>query len=73
LTLGNHDDALLRWLCGQPVDIHKGGLAETIAEIEAQSDRKMLKKAVAALHGRAPLNLVLDGGALIVVHAGSGP
>ena len=55
------------------MDIHKGGLAETIAEIEAQSDRKTLKKAVAALHGREPLNLVLDGGALIVVHAGSGP
>lgn len=70
LTIGNHDDALLRWLCGQPVDIHKGGLAETIAQIEARPDRKMFKKAVAALYARAPLYLVLDGGALIVVHAG---
>lgn len=70
LTLGNHDDALLRWLCGEAVDIHKGGLAETIAQIEARADRKTFKKAVAALYKRAPLYLVLDGGALIAVHAG---
>lgn len=70
LTLGNHDDALLRRLCGETVDIGKGGLAETITQIEARPDRKTVKKAVAALYARAPLYLVLDGGALIVVHAG---
>jgi protein phosphatase len=70
LTLGNHDDALLWWLCGEAVDIHKGGLAQTIAEIEARPDRKTFKKAVAALYESAPLYLVLDGGALIVAHAG---
>lgn len=70
LTLGNHDDALLRWLCGQTVDTHKGGLAETIAQIEARADRKTFKKAVASLYESAPLYLVLEGGALIVVHAG---
>ena len=70
LTLGNHDDALLRRLCGQPVDIGKGGLADTLAQIEARPDRKTFKKAVAALLESAPLYLVLDGGALIVVHAG---
>lgn len=70
LTLGNHDDALRRWLCGQTVDIGKGGLAETIAQIEARPDRKAFKKAIAALLERAPLYLVLDGGALIVAHAG---
>lgn len=70
LTLGNHDDALLRWLCGQPVDIHKGSLAETVARIEARADRKTFKKAAAALYESAPLYLVLDAGALIVVHAG---
>ena len=70
LTLGNHDDALLRWLCGETVDIHRGGLAETIARIEARPDRKTFKKAVAALFQRAPLYLMLDGGALIVAHAG---
>jgi len=70
LTLGNHDDALLWWLCGEAVDIHKGGLAQTIAEIEARPDRKTFKKAVAALYESAPLYVVLDGGALIVAHAG---
>ncbi len=70
LTLGNHDDALLWWLCGEAVDIHKGGLAQTIAEIEARRDGKAFKKAVAALYESAPLYLVLDGGALIVAHAG---
>jgi len=70
LTLGNHDDALLRWLCGQPLDIHKGGLDATISEIEARRDKKIFKKAVATMYERAPLYLVLDGGALIVAHAG---
>ena len=70
LTLGNHDDALLRWLCGEAVDIHKGGLAETVAQLEARPDRKTFRKAVTALYEQAPLYLLLDGGALIVVHAG---
>ncbi len=70
LTLGNHDDALLRWLCGEPIDIHRGGLAETIVQIEARPDRKKFKKALATLYLRAPIYLLLDGGALIVAHAG---
>ena len=72
MTLGNHDDALLHWLCRQPVDIHKGGLDKTIEEIEARRDGKALKKAVGALLEQAALYLVLDGGALIVAHAGIG-
>lgn len=70
LTLGNHDDALLRWTCGETFDFSKGGLAQTIAEIEARPEKKILKKVIAALYERAPLYLVLDGGALIVAHAG---
>ncbi len=70
LTLGNHDDALQRWLCGEPVEIHKGGLAQTIAQIEARADKRTFKKAVAALYERASLYLLLDGGDLIVAHAG---
>ena len=70
LTLGNHDDALLRRLCGEPVDIHKGGLAQTLAQMEARADKRLFKKAVAALYERAPIYLLLDGGALIVAHAG---
>ncbi len=70
LALGNHDDALGRWLCGQPIDLSKGGLAQTVEQIEARSDRKVFKQAVAALLERASLYLVLDGGALVVAHAG---
>ena len=70
LTLGNHDDALLRHLGGERFDTDKGGLAETLAQIEAQPDKKTLKKALRELLGRTPLYLVLDGGALIVAHAG---
>lgn len=70
LTLGNHDDALLRWLGGEHFDTSKGGLARTIAQIEARPEKKTLKKAIATLYQRAPLYLVLDGGALIVAHAG---
>ena len=70
LTLGNHDDALLRRLCGEAVDMNKGGLAQTIAQIEARADQKIFRKSVAALYERAPIYLVLDGGDLIVAHAG---
>ena len=70
LTLGNHDDALMRWLNGEHFDASKGGLAQTIAQIEARPEKKTLKKAIATLYQRAPLYLVLDGGTLIVAHAG---
>lgn len=70
MTLGNHDDALSRWLCGEQVDVSKGGLSLTLAELEARPDKKTLKKAAVALFERTPIYLVLDGGALIVAHAG---
>ncbi len=70
LTLGNHDDALMRWLKGEHFDTSKGGLAQTIAQIEARPEKKALKKAILTLYQRAPLYLVLDGGALIIAHAG---
>ena len=70
LTLGNHDDALLRRLDGESLDTSKGGLAQTIAQIEARPEKKVLKRAICTLLSRASLYLVLDGGALIVAHAG---
>jgi len=39
-------------------------------EIEARTDKKILKKAILGLYIDTPLYLVLDGGALIVAHAG---
>lgn len=70
MVLGNHDDGLLHWLHGGPVDTHKGGLDKTIAEIEARSDKKTFKKATLGLLEQAALYLMLDGGRLIVAHAG---
>lgn len=70
MTLGNHDDALHRWLCGESLEMSKGGLADTIEQIEARDERKTFKKAISALYTQAPIYLLLDGGALIVAHAG---
>ena len=70
LTLGNHDDALNRWLTGEPVETGKGGLDKTITEMDARENKETLKRAVLALYAQAALYWVLDGGALIVAHAG---
>lgn len=70
LTLGNHDDALRRWLHGENVDLSRGGLAQTVAAIELRRDKAAFKKTACALLDSAPLYLVLDGGRLIVAHAG---
>ena len=70
LILGNHDDALLRRLTGELFDTDKGGLSETLALLDAQPDKKTLKKALLAMLARTPLYLLLDGGGLIIAHAG---
>lgn len=70
LVLGNHDDALLRWLRGAPVDLQKGGLSETIAQLDAVPDHLSLRCEVRELLESAALYLSLDDGKLIVAHAG---
>ena len=70
LTLGNHDDALRRWLHSETIDLSRGGTAQTIREIDARRDKAAFKKTVSALLDNTPLYLVLDGGRLIVAHAG---
>jgi protein phosphatase len=70
MALGNHDDALRRWLCGEPVNLQNGGLGATVVAIEARRDRKAFKQAINALLTQSALYLVLDGRALIVAHAG---
>jgi protein phosphatase len=69
---GNHDNKLMRWLLGRPVRVAKHGLGVTIAQIESlPTDRRdrLWKRAVPALR-RAPGYLALDGGRLIITHAG---
>ena len=70
LVLGNHDDALLRWLRGAPVDLADGGLGATVAQITDAPDSASLIRECRALLEAAPLVLPLDGGRLVVVHAG---
>ena len=70
LTLGNHDDALYRCLCGENVDTSKGGLDKTLTQLKARRDWKTFRKAILALYAQAALYWVLEDGRLIVAHAG---
>jgi protein phosphatase len=68
---GNHDDKLARALMGRPVWIAHG-LRESLSQIEclpgAQADT--LSAAFQSFVRGLPPYLVLDGGALVVAHAG---
>lgn len=70
MTLGNHDDTLLRCLRGAPMDPARRGLDATLAQIAAAPDSRTLRAETLALLESARLYLPLDGGRLIVVHAG---
>ena len=64
---GNHDDKLLRKLDGRTVHVAHG-LEETLAEL-AQAPGAFVDEVHAFLAG-LPSHLVLDGGRLVVAHAG---
>lgn len=68
---GNHDVKLDRWLRGHQVKI-LAGLDITLAEWEELGDaeQRSLGRAFCAHVGRAPPYLWLDGGSLLVSHAG---
>lgn len=65
--LGNHDVKLLRWLEGRKVKIAHGN-GETIAQMELESPR--FRQSVATFLEALPSQLWLDGGQLVVAHAG---
>lgn len=70
-TPGNHDKKLARWMGGE--EIHAShGMSLTLGEIEALSevDRMALKERYLTVYGRLASHLVLDGGQLVVAHAG---
>jgi len=71
LVQGNHDNKLLRWLLGRRVQV-KHGLATTVDELEAlpQEEQEALRHRLIALLQNAPGYLILDGGRLVVTHAG---
>ncbi len=68
---GNHDDKLLRRLRGKQVQVSHG-LAESIAQIEMlpEEQRATWIRDYVALFDEMPSHLVLDGGRLVVAHAG---
>ncbi len=68
---GNHDDKFYRHLKGNPVRISHG-LDATIRQFEAlaTSERQALSERYRQQYRRLAEHLVLDGGALVVAHAG---
>lgn len=66
-VVGNHDDKLLRKLRGRNVQMTHG-LAETWAQLSAES--AAFQRSVLHFLEQLPSHLVLDGGALVVAHAG---
>ena len=68
---GNHDDKLWRWLSGNPVKV-SGGLSTTVAEWQNLSERedRLLRERFDRLMSQSPPYLWLDGGQLLVSHAG---
>ena len=68
---GNHDVKLLRKLGGRDVQV-KHGLAETLAEFAALPDdlRPAVEREVAEFVDSLVSHFVLDGGKLVVAHAG---
>jgi len=64
---GNHDDKLMRYLKGHEVTIGHG-LAETLAQMGPESDA--FKNSFRVFLEGLPSHYLLDGGKLIVAHAG---
>jgi protein phosphatase len=64
---GNHDDKLRRKLLGREVTI-ANGLQESLMQLAGEPPE--FPEQVAAFLGSLPSHLVLDGGALVVAHAG---
>ena len=64
---GNHDDKLLRKLRGREVNISHG-LAETLTQLATEPDGFVER--VKGFLDRLPTHYVLDGGRLVVAHAG---
>jgi len=66
-VLGNHDDKLLRWLKGNTTKLTHG-LAQSAEQFEKETPEFCVS--VAEFLTKLPSHLVLDGGKLVVAHAG---
>ena len=65
---GNHDEKLHRKLAGRNVEV-KHGLAETLEQLERETDAEERGRIARFLDGLVS-HYVLDGGRLVVAHAG---
>ncbi len=68
-VLGNHDNGMLRALTGEYTNL-EGSLQETLNQIDVQPDADALKAHLRHFLAGTPLLLHLDGGRLILAHAG---
>ncbi|MFP9127398.1 bis(5'-nucleosyl)-tetraphosphatase PrpE [Niallia sp. BSM11] len=68
---GNHCNKLYRYFLGRKVQI-KHGLETTVEELESlkKKDREIIKNKFMKLYDHSPLYHVLDGGKLVIAHAG---
>lgn len=64
---GNHDDMLMRWLAGRKVE-ETAGLRKSIAELSGED--AAFRKQVSGFLEALPDYCWLDGGRLVVAHAG---
>ena len=67
-VLGNHDDKLLRWLKTPEKVRLTHGLAQSVEQFEKEPP--LFRDRVAEFIFNLPSHLVLDGGRLVVAHAG---
>ncbi|MEM8813157.1 MAG: metallophosphoesterase [Pseudomonadota bacterium] len=66
-VIGNHDDKFLRWLKGRDVSMSHG-LAETVRQVAEQESG--FGNVIRPFLQDLPSHLVLDGGRLVIAHAG---
>ncbi|MGN6446014.1 metallophosphoesterase [Amnibacterium sp.] len=67
VVIGNHDDKLRRALLGHDVE-RNGGLDASLAQLDREPEA--FRTEVAEVLGALPDHLLLDGGRLVVAHAG---
>jgi protein phosphatase len=67
-VLGNHDDKLLRWFKTPDKVKLAHGLAQSVAQFEKEPPQ--VRDRVAEFIAKLPSHVVLDGGRLVVAHAG---
>jgi protein phosphatase len=66
---GNHDDKFMRWLQGRTVTVAHG-LEVTVAAAKDLPSEHPFRKEVIRFFRALPSHVVLDGGKLVVAHAG---